>query len=387
MQVKVNKEEKRSWIEVDLGRLKANYEALMGGVDTYTKAIAVIKADAYGHGDGRVATYLEKKCGIRNFAVSNIDEAMTLRDAGVKGSILILGYTAPQHFKTLYDNNIMQTIVSDEYAKALLKCPYKVQCQVALDTGMNRIGLDADNADACAKLIHGYSENGLDIVGTFTHFCVADSPLESDIAFTKEQIRKFAAVVNRLKDLHLSYIHCCNSAASLSYYGDMAKELKKYVRLGIVLYGLKPDSSFGELPVSPAIEWKSLISMVKTVEAGESIGYGRAFTATKNCTIATIPTGYADGYSRRLSCGVGHVLIRGQVAPIVGKVCMDQMMVDVSGIEGVRQDDEVILLGESVSPDGTKVTLNADDMAAQIGTIGYEIICNISKRVQRYYRQ
>lgn len=379
MQVKVNKEEKRSWIEIDLARLEANYKALKEQLDTYSKVIAVIKADAYGHGDGRVAVFLEKECSVRNFAVSNIDEAMTLRDAGVKGSILILGYTAPQHFKTLYDNNIMQTIVSSEYADSLLLSPYKVRCQVALDTGMNRIGLSTNNAEACAETIKGYAAQGLNICGAFTHFCVADSLRPEDIAFTKTQIQRFEDVVSRLDSLHLDYVHCCNSAASLAYYPELGKHLKKYVRLGIVLYGLKPDADFPvDVNIKPAFEWKSLISMVKTIQVGESVGYGRAFTADHTMRIATIPTGYADGYSRRLSCGVGHVLINGQKAPIVGKVCMDQMMVDISEIPGVKMDDEVILLGDG---------LNADEMASLIGTIGYEVICNISKRVQRYYKK
>ena len=247
----------------------------------------------------------------------------------------------------------------------------KAKCQFALDTGMNRIGLDADEPEKCIEIIQRFSKK-LNMNGIFTHLCVADSSSAIDIEFTKKQIYKFEAIANGVQNLNLEYVHCLNSA------GALWKKTKynSLVRLGIILYGLKPDIE-NVLPdgIKPAMRWKSVISMVKTVKKGESIGYGCSFTAEKDMRVATIPTGYADGYNRLLS-NRGHVVINEKNASIVGKICMDQFMVDISNISEAKMGMEVELLTDSY---------NADDMAQDIGTIGYEIICNISKRVTRVY--
>ena len=380
METHVSQTEKRSWIEVDLKQLVLNLDTYKKQLPKDREIMAVIKADAYGHGDVRVAHALEQH-GVRLFAVSNIDEAVGLRDSGVAGEILILGYTSPKLAHVLVEKNIMQAIVSEEYAAALSAENGKIRCQFAIDTGMNRIGLDGDNAAQCEKIIRKYKDL-LCVEGIFTHLCVADTDEETCKTFTLQQIDKFCAVQEKIRDLKLPFAHCFNSAGGFFYLKDKPEweDIGKIVRLGIIMYGLKPDES-NLLPkeIQPALSWKSVISLVKTVKRGETVGYGRTFKADKDYKVATVATGYADGYSRLLS-NIGHVLIHGKKAKILGRICMDQMMVDVSEIPEVKMGDAAVLIGKSGN-----LSYTADDMAKQIGTIGYEIVCGISKRVQRYY--
>lgn len=380
MEVHINQIEKRSWVEVDMAQLKNNYLIYKKSLGTDADVMAVIKADAYGHGDVQVARLLSQ-CGVHLFAVSNIDEAVGLREAGIEGEILILGYSAVSYAKTLLTYDLTQAVVSEEYAKALSNEKIKIKCQFAIDTGMNRIGLDGDNIEECEHIIREYS-NLLNVNGIFTHLCVADTDTDECNHFTTCQISKFKAVAERILDLNLPYMHCCNSAGGLFYLknDDMFANIGKVVRLGIVLYGLKPDER-NVLPdgIEPALEWKSQISIVKDVHQGETIGYGRTFKVTKESRIATVTTGYADGFNRLLS-NKGFVMINGYKAPIVGRVCMDQTMVDVTGIPDVKMGTRVTLIGKSGN-----LHYTADDMARDIGTIGYEVLCNISKRVQRFF--
>lgn len=380
MEVHANQIEKRSWIEIDMSQLRRNYCIYRKSLRKDAQIMAVIKADAYGHGDVQVAKMLEE-CGVHLFAVSNIDEAVGLREAGIEGEILILGYCSPVYSKTLFEYDLTQTIVSEEYARALAESGFRPKCQFAIDTGMNRIGLDGDMTDDCVRIIREY--NGiLNLTGIFTHLCDAGTDSGGCYAFTMDQIRKFNDVAERIADLNLPYIHCCNSAGGLFYLedSDMFRRVGNVVRLGIILYGLKPDDS-NSLPegIAPAMTWKSVVSQVKTVRSGETVGYGRAYTAEKELRIATIATGYADGFNRLLS-NKGFVMIDGRKAPVVGRICMDQIMVDVTDIPDVKMGDSVVLLGKSGG-----LSYNADDMARDLGTIGYEVICNITKRVQRFY--
>lgn len=365
----------RSWVEIDLDTVVQNLRIYQDSIPSHYKIMAVVKADAYGHGDVEVATVLSKY-GITDFAVSNIEEACRLRTAGISGQILILGYTPPEEARRLIDNDITQTLISEDYAAELAKQGETVKCQFAIDTGMNRIGLDADDVDGCERTIRHYS-NRFNLVGIFTHLCVADTDTDQAKSYTGEQIRKFEMIAERIADLHLPYHHCMNSAGGLWHKSTTSQ----FVRLGIILYGLKPDYA-NDLPagIQPALSWKSVVSMVKAVHPGESIGYGRSFFTTKEMRVATIPTGYADGYNRHLS-NKGFVLINGKKAPIVGRICMDQMMVDVTDIADAQMGTEVVLLGQSEDE-----VISADDMAHMIDTIGYEIVCNISSRVERRYR-
>lgn len=356
---------KRSWVEINLGNIISNYNIYKAQLPETQKIMAVVKADAYGHGEVNVAKCLQKE-GCQHFAVSNIDEGITLRECGISGQILILGYTPTSLASELLNYDITQTLLDEDYAEKMSE--KGIKAQFAVDTGMNRIGLDADDPEKCERTIRKYS-NAFKLTGLFTHLCVADTQSEKE--FTDLQIEKFKKVVDRVKNLKLPFIHCMNSAGGLwsNAYGNL-------VRLGIILYGLKPDFS-NELPegIKSALKWKSVISMIKNVHPGETIGYGRSYKADREMIVATIPTGYADGYNRILS-NKGKVLINGKAAPIVGRVCMDQLMVDITDISEVGVEDEVTLLGDGYTP---------DDMARDIGTIGYEVICDIGKRVSKVY--
>lgn len=364
----------RSWTEIDLDQIKENYRIYKSQLPEDKKIMAVVKADAYGHGDKEVALCLQEE-GCEDFAVSNINEAVGLRDAGLKGQILILGYTPLECAGILYEKDITQAVISGEYAEALFneqkKLPGKIKVQFALDTGMNRVGLDADDPAECSRIIHEYSDR-FDLTGVFTHLCVADTDNDECEAFTRGQIDKFQAVSELIKELELPYVHCLNSAGGL-WYNDAEST---FVRLGIMLYGLKPDYE-NTLPdgVKPALSWKSTVAMVKEIREGETVGYGRTYRASGTVRIATVPTGYADGLSRKMS-NVSYVIINGHRAPITGRICMDQFMADVTGIPDVKMGDEVVIIGGSRT---------ADDIAWETGTIGYEVLCNISKRVERRY--
>lgn len=364
----------RSWVEISLPILKSNLERYKSLLPDNTKIMAVVKADAYGHGDAIVAKHLYDN-GVRYFAVSNIDEAIHIREAGVGGRILILGYTPISRASDLIKHDITQALISEQYAERIYCTHLPVKCEFAIDTGMRRVGLNADNLKDCERIIRHYSKL-LNLDGMFTHLCVADSDNTNAVDFTNEQIFKFESLVKLISDLKLPFCHSLNSAGALWHHSAHSC----FARLGIILYGLKPDYT-NTLPdgIQPVLRWKSLVSMVKTVVPGDRIGYGRTFIVEHPMTVATIPTGYADGYSRQLS-NKGFVLIKGERAPILGRVCMDQLMVDVTDIPGVEMETEVILLGESGNE---KIT--ADDMAQMIGTIGYEVVCGISKRVNRVY--
>lgn len=358
---------KRSWVEIDLEQLRRNYEICKALQPEGREIMAVVKADAYGHGDREVSATLDS-LGVKRFVVSNLDEALHVRSV-TDGEILVLGYTSIDMAEELVKNNITQTLLSAEYAEALLSTGQPVKCQFAIDTGMRRIGLNADNPDGCERVIRKYRKN---LTGIFTHLCVADMPEQTE--YTQGQIQKFEAICDRVADLNLS-CHCMNSAGGLWYSAHSA-----YARLGIILYGLKPNYE-NTLPdgIALVLSWKSVVSMVKDVKPGDTIGYGRTYLIERPMRVATIPTGYADGYSRLLS-NKGWVLINGRRAQILGRVCMDQMMVDVTAIDGVEIGTEVVLLGHS----GNEV-ITADELANLYGTIGYEIVCGINNRVQRIY--
>ncbi len=362
----------RSWIEVSLSTILTNLEIYRKSVPSYLQIMAVVKADAYGHGDSVVSKLLNEN-GINHFAVSNVDEAIRIRESGVDGQILILGYTPLNRLNDLVMYDITQTLLSEEYAKVIAQSMLPIKCQFAIDTGMRRIGLNADDLDYCESIIREYSKK-LCLNGIFTHLCVADT--EQQRQFTNDQIDLFEKVVQRVSDLNLPFCHCMNSAGGLWY----TSEISCFARLGIILYGLKPDYS-NKLPqgIEPALTWKSVVSMVKNVHTGDSIGYGRSYIVNQEMRVATVPTGYADGYSRLLS-NKGWVLINGCKAPIIGRICMDQMMVDVTRIDNVSIGTEVILLGKS----GEEI-ITADDLAHIYGSIGYEVVCAISKRVDRVF--
>ncbi len=357
----------RSWTVINIEQIVKNY--IIYKETAKSDIIAVVKANAYGHGDSEVSHALED-AGVSFFAVSNIIEGINLRKSGVKGKILILGYTPKSHLYLLEEYSLIQTIVSEKYLEELkIYAPKDTEYHLAVDTGMHRIGIPAENT---VKMLKNY-EKTLKITGIFTHLSVADSEREEDKGFTDKSLDVFYEIAESVKSKH---IHCLNSAGGLKYN----KTPFNTVRLGISLYGYPPSEDF-ILPkgIAPALEWKTKTACILDVKAGESIGYGRSYTAKRNMKVATLMTGYADGYPRMLS-NKGKVLINGEFAHVVGKVCMDMMMVDVTDIKNVKPGDTAVLIGKS----GDK-KITADDIARPAETISYEILTGISARVQKLY--
>ncbi|MBQ8203090.1 MAG: alanine racemase [Clostridia bacterium] len=367
---------RRTWAEIDVSALKHNLK-ILENTSKESSICAVVKANAYGHSDSIVAPVL-CKAGVNLFAVSNIEEALHLRAIGIDKPILILGYTPAALAGTLAEHNISQCVFSLSYANELSRFAVSkgvtVKVHIKLDTGMGRIGFDLrsndlseiDLAISAAKL------QGFEFEGLFTHFAFSDRNETEEDGFTDEQYARFEHAVKRFEEagLKAKFNHCRNSAAMLK---DSRKQLD-LSRAGICLYGLTPSS---ELTLKedfiPVMTLKSVVSQVKTIHKGDTVSYGRTFEAEKDMTVATVSAGYADGYPRLLS-NKGYVLINGKKAHILGRVCMDQFVVDITDIDNVATDSEVILFGKD---------LPVEEIAGLCGTINYEIICGVSPRVPR----
>lgn len=366
----------RTWAEIDISALKHNFKLIkkMAGA---SRIMAVVKADAYGHSAKDTVPVLEQM-GADSFAVSNIEEALQLRSFGITKPILVLGYTPPQLANVLAENNISQALYSTQYAKELSQSAeaggVTVSVHLKLDTGMARIGFDCRTEELreIDDAINALRLPCFKFDGVFTHFAVADECSQLSRRFTDEQYARFTAAIAKLKAAGFTpkYRHCCNSAGT----GVQADKHMDICRPGIILYGLKPSSDI-DLPekLIPVMTVKSVVSMVKTIKKGETVSYGRIFTADKDMRVATVTAGYADGYPRRLS-NAGYVLINGHRANIIGRICMDQLMVDITCLDNVNAGDEVILFGKD---------LPVEELAEICGTINYEIICGISPRVSR----
>lgn len=370
---------KRAWAEISLPVLRNNLKTIKSLNFDSTEIMAVVKADAYGHGEEEICRCLAEDCNIKYFAVSNLDEAISVRRFCPEAEILILGYTPPEYAHEIAQYNIIQGVVSTEYAEALTsRSSETIRCHIKIDTGMGRIGLRHDTPEACAKEIASLRNmKKLSVEGIYTHFAVADSDNPDDIAYTTKQ-EKFILDTYKIlteKGIKLPHVHFMNSAAVCtrnSAHSTLA-------RAGIIMYGLHPDISVA-LPegLAPVMELKAVISHVKTVMPGGYISYGRTFRAEKEMKIATVTIGYADGYSRQLS-SKGEILVHGNRCKIVGRVCMDQLMIDVTDANA-QAGDIVTLIGR----DGDDI-ITADELASIYGTIGYEVVCGISKRVPRIY--
>ena len=377
---KLRKEDlKRAWAEISLSRLRRNVEKCRSILPDGVEMTCVVKANCYGHGIENIIPCLELDCGINWFAVSNLVEAIELRDLGVTGEILILGYTPPKNAPELIEYDIIQTITELTYAEELSKeCPIgeKVRCHIAVDTGMTRIGLRGDTKSLCDDAEKIVRLPSLSVEGLFTHLSAADSDSPDDIAYTNMQIEKLIEIKQELNRrlIIIEHLHFLNSAGA-AYHPDPRGDL---ARFGIMLFGLSPNAEL-KLPVElePVMELKAAVSQVKTVEAEIDVSYGRTYTTEKETVVAVVTIGYADGYPRLLS-GKAEVLIKGRRAKVIGRICMDQLMIDVTDIDGVREGDVVTLFG---TDGGDRIT--ADELAGMIGTIGYEIVCGISPRVPR----
>ncbi len=375
---------KRTWAEINLDALKHNYEQIKG-INPQAKAMAVIKADAYGHGAVQSARVL-RRAGAEWFGVSNIEEAIELRIGGIGGEILILGYTPPEYADKLIGQGITQTVYSLDYAKALSGAAQKlggrIKVHIKADTGMTRLGFlcqHMSDIPSCSSDILAVSDfSGLDCEGIFMHFPCADSLDAEDVAYTKNQFDIFSSLIAELEShgMHFRLRHCCNSAAAI-LYPEMHMDM---IRAGVALYGLHPSRvTVGKINLLPVMELKSVISSIKDVTSGTFVSYGRTEHLSKAERLAVVPIGYADGYRRCLS-GKAFMLVNGSRAKIVGRVCMDQTIIDISGIDGVRCGQEVICFGRQ----GNGV-ISVDELADIEGTINYEIVCLIGKRVTKVY--
>lgn len=366
----------RTYAEVDLGAIRFNIQEEQKRIGTDTKIMAVVKANAYGHGDIEVAGALDDLVDAYGVAVA--EEALKLRENGIGKMILILGYTGNGWFEDTISHDISQTVYSYEMAKELSQTAQalgrKAKIHIKLDTGMSRIGFlpVRDNIDVI-RAIHELP--GIMIEGIFTHFARAD---EKTPDAAREPLEKYMIFVSELenKGIHIPIRHTANSAAILQF----PEACLDMVRSGISTYGTYPSEDVSrETPLRPALQWKSIVSFVKTIHPGVSVGYGGTFTAERETVVATIPVGYADGVRRELS-GKGRVLVRGQYAPILGRICMDQFMIDVTDIPEVCVGDEVTLIGR----DGEREIL-VEEVANLAHSFNYEYLCGISSRVPRKY--
>lgn len=377
---------KRSWAVVNLNRIEHNYRVIRSMLAPRCMLMGVVKADAYGHGDKYIADQLVK-LGVDWFGVSNLEEALSLREQGIYHPILIFGFTPAGYVKLLNEYNVTQTVYSYEYARELHQAARDacvgLQIHIKVDTGMSRLGFVLDNgfAEASIREIGEIcSMPNFNAQGIFTHFAVADELNGESVEFTRGQYGKFQQVLAELEAGGVTFAirHCCNSAGTINY-PEMHMDM---VRPGVILYGLAPsDDCAGVCDLRPAMEFYSCVSMVKEIAAGTTVSYGRCYTAHRPTKVATVPLGYADGYERELS-NKARMLVRGQFANVIGRVCMDQLMLDVTHIDGVRSGDLVTIVGR----DGEN-SLTFDEMADLSGTVNYEKVCLIGKRVPRIYRQ
>ena len=371
-------DEERVLALIDLDALEYNIKSIRKKTPEGTGIIGVIKADAYGHGSVEVAQVLLEN-GADWFAVAVVDEGLNLRKHGINAPILLLGYTPELRFEDVINNGFIQTMYSYEMAEKLSKTAVRLGktavVHIKIDTGRGRIGYRVNN-EAADEIVRISKLPGIEVNGMFTHFAASD---EADKAYTNMQFERFMKMDKMLKDrgLNIPVRHAANSAAIM----DIDSMMLNMVRPGIILYGAYPSDEVikENLDLRPVMSIKTHVSFVKEVEKGDCISYGRTYTAPDKRKIATIPVGYADGFIRAYA-KEGKVLIKGKFAPIVGRICMDQFMVDVTDIDDVKINDEVVLMGTQ-----GENSITADDIAKALNTINYEVFCTLSKRVPRQY--
>lgn len=375
---------KRTWVQIDLDAVAYNFQSVKNKLSKSTKILCVLKADAYGHGAELLAKEYEK-LGADWYGVSNIDEAIQLRKSGALKPILIFGYTSPEMAETLCANNISQALFSYSYAEKLRnecqKKNLKLKVHLKIDTGMSRIGFFSQTPEDIEKSVKEIVKikdfKELEIEGAFTHFSVADDMVNQK-EYTLKQFENFKNVINKLESqgITIPLKHCCNSAGIVSF-PEMQLDM---VRAGIILYGLYPsDEIRDKIDLKPVAQLKTVVSQIKTIPKDTSISYGRTFNSSKEMKIASVPLGYADGYLRAFSNNA-EMIVCGKRVPVVGRVCMDQLMLDVSDVDEVKEGSIVTAFGKD-----NKEEISVDELAAKTGTINYEITCLIGKRVPRVY--
>jgi len=372
----------RVYASINLDYIENNIRNLKAHINEDTRLIAVIKTDGYGHGASMIAKYASD-C-VDCFAVATADEALQLIEDDVKKPILVLGYINEARYGQMIENNIRMTVFKEEDAGKISALAHKMGrkalIHIKVDTGMGRIGFPALNSDEITKTCDVIKKitamPDIEAEGLYTHFALADA---KDKSFANLQFDRFKEIIAGLEKMgiNIPVKHCDNSAAII----DMPETNMDAVRAGIALYGLQPSDEIDikKLDLKQAMEVKSHIIYIKDVDANTSIGYGRSFITERKTRVATIPVGYGDGYPRNLS-NKGYVIVNGVIAPIIGRVCMDQFMVDITGIPDVKDGDVVTLAG---ADNGSFIDIS--ELADVAGTFNYEFICEIGKRVPRIY--
>ena len=369
----------RAWAEINLNAIAHNVREIRKLTGNHVEMMGVVKADAYGHGVLEVVRTLLDN-GVTQLAVSMLDEAIQIRKMGIDVPILILSYTDPVRAEEVIENELTQTVFSFDLPQALsdasVKLGKSVKVHIKVDTGMTRVGF-MPGYNAVKNIMEIGRMPGLIIEGIFTHFASAD---ECERDYTNMQFERFMSLCNELGrvGIHIPLKHACNSAGIIQY-PEMHLDM---VRPGVILYGLYPSQGVDHdiIHLEPAMTLKANVILVKDVEPDVCVSYGRQFRTSRQSIIATIPIGYADGYTRLLS-NKGRMLVNGEFAPIVGRICMDQCMIDVTNLEhDVHVGDEVVIFG---SQNGACISV--EELATEIGTINYELICIIGKRIPRVY--
>ena len=376
----------RSWLEINLSNIGHNINEIRKLIPSTSDIMAIVKANAYGHGDVICAKELQR-CGVHFFGVSSVDEGVQLREGGILDPILVLGYTPPVHFPLLVKYDLLQTFLSLDYAKKVdAYCAQHDQCiqgHVKVDTGMSRIGIIAQPHEYhIDDILEVYRMKHLHACGIFSHFSVSDALDEDNVAYTMKQKEMFDRVLQDIKDagIDAGCRHLQNSYGILNY-PDLTYDL---VRPGLLWMGVTSDDAvkINTKPnFKPVMQWKANVSLVKCIQDGVNVSYGRHYCANGVRMIATIALGYADGYPRSLSNIGASVLLHGKRANIVGNICMDQMMIDVSDIDDVKEGDVVTLFGCDEDQ-----CINIDEVTRAAGTINNETFCRISARVPRIYK-
>lgn len=372
----------RVYAEVDLDAIRYNMDSMKANLRDGTKMMAVIKADGYGHGSVLIGRELENLPYLFGFATATFEEADILRRSGIKKPILILGYTFPYCYEELIRQEIRTVLFRMDSARELSETAASMGKEaivhIKVDTGMSRIGI-RPKEEGLRFVNEVMALPNIRIEGIFTHFAKADMTKKESAIKQYEVFKVFTDRIEKELGLHIPLKHCSNSAGIIR----LPQANMDLVRAGITLYGLWPSDEVERdiIPIRPALSWKSHIVYTKEMEEGAEISYGGTFTAKEGMRVATVPVGYADGYPRTLS-GRGHVLIHGKRANILGRVCMDQMMVDITDIPGAREGDGVTLLGR----DGEE-TITAEYLGDLSGRFNYELVCDITKRVPRVYKK
>ena len=370
----------RVYATVDLDAIHSNMDHMKANIAAETKMIGVIKTDGYGHGAIPIAKELEELDYMFGFATATVEEAMILRNSGISKPILILGYTFPYSYEEMIRNDIRPAVfrydMIEQLSERALRIGKKAKIHVKVDTGMSRIGVtsDKEGMDFIGKVL---KTPGIEVEGVFTHFAKADEKDKTAVLLQINRFKEFIRNIEKETGYHIPICHCSNSAGIV----ELKEANMNVVRAGITMYGLWPSEEVAKdiVELKPAMELKSRIIYKKEVEPGTAVSYGGIFVANRKTSVATIPVGYGDGYPRGLS-NKGEVLVHGRRAPVIGRVCMDQFMIDVTDIPEAAEGDEVTLIGK----DGTE-TITMEELGGISGRFNYELACCIGKRVPRIY--